>query len=184
MEEIKKKRYAIFFNDEYFNIFFFNANIVIYHKKENKICDFILPSFIFLTLLPKNLGLDIVFNSLKKKNIKIINLFKSLFFYNLKGNLYNYLKILIINGIGFKFKIEENIIFTFVGYQKPIKNKIPNGIQAILENNNKITLISKNKFALGKFSALIKSIKPIEKYKGKGIRFEIEKIILKKYKKQ
>ena len=120
--------------------------------------------------------------------IKYLELEKKLFFNKLKGLIYLYKKILIISGIGFKFQLNEintfnSEIIIFAGFSHLISIKIPFNIICTLETNNKLIIESSSKEELGLFAAKIKNIKPIEIFKGKGIKYETENIKLKSYKK-
>lgn len=122
------------------------------------------------------------------KYIKNLELEKTLFLNKLKGLIYLYKKILIISGIGFKFQLNTHNNFyseliIFAGFSHIISILIPNNIKCILETNTKLIIESFSKEDLGIFSAKIKNIKPIEIFKGKGIKYETEHIKLKNYKK-
>jgi large subunit ribosomal protein L6 len=66
-----------------------------------------------------------------------------------------------------------------VGFTHPVKFVIPNDITIKLESNTKITIFGIDKEKVGFFAAEIRSVRPPEPYKGKGILYEGEKIIRK-----
>jgi large subunit ribosomal protein L6 len=85
-------------------------------------------------------------------------------------------KILIAEGVGYKFLIEKEQLVVNVGYSHPITFKIPEDITIKLESNTKISLVGIDKEKIGFLASEIRSIRPPEPYKGKGIMYEGEKI--------
>ena len=90
-----------------------------------------------------------------------------------------YSKTLIAEGVGYKFFLEKNDLALSVGFTHPVKFSIPAGLTLKLEFNTKILITGIDKEKVGFFAAEIRSIKPPEPYKGKGILYEGEKIIRK-----
>jgi large subunit ribosomal protein L6 len=62
--------------------------------------------------------------------------------------------------------------------------EVPSEVKASVENNTMIKLSSHNKQVLGQFAAEIRSKRPPEPYKGKGVRYENEQILRKEGKKK
>ncbi len=79
-------------------------------------------------------------------------------------------KKLEIEGIGYKAILEGDIISLSLGFSHPIKIKAPKGISFNVEKNI-ITISGADKEMVGQIAASIKSKKPVEPYKGKGIRY-------------
>ena len=90
-----------------------------------------------------------------------------------------FIKILIAEGVGYKFQIEKNNLILNMGYTHPINFSIPEDIKIKLESPTKIKLEGISKENIGLFASKIRSIRPPEPYKGKGIRYEGEVIIRK-----
>jgi large subunit ribosomal protein L6 len=88
-------------------------------------------------------------------------------------------KILIAEGVGYKFLIEKEILVVNVGYSHPIQFLIPSDISIKLESNTKLLLTGIDNEKLGFLSSQIRAIRPPEPYKGKGIMYEGEKILRK-----
>ena len=63
-----------------------------------------------------------------------------------------------------------------LGFTKPVEMTLPPQVKGSVEKQTVITLTSFDKELLGKISSEIKQAKPVEPYKGKGIRFEGEKV--------
>jgi len=85
-------------------------------------------------------------------------------------------KILVSEGVGYKFLVEQNKLIVNVGYSHPITFAIPDDITIKLESNTKISLTGIDKEKIGFLASEIRAIRPPEPYKGKGIMYEGEKI--------
>ena len=89
-------------------------------------------------------------------------------------------KILEIQGIGYKAQVEKNQqLILNVGYSHPVYINAPHGIKFEVENNSTIKIYGIKKEIVGQVAAKIRSIRPPEPYKGKGIKYQNE-IIRKK----
>jgi len=91
-------------------------------------------------------------------------------------------KRLVIEGIGFRASIQGDTLTLNVGFSHPVEIKIPEDIKAEVFKNI-IVVKGINKEIVGRFAALIRSIKKPEPYKGKGIHYEGEIIRRKQGKK-
>lgn len=88
-------------------------------------------------------------------------------------------KKLLVEGVGYRAKVEKNVLTLNVGYSSPVDYKLPAGITADVDKNNMITLDGIDKELLGLTAAQIRAIRKPEPYKGKGIRYENEHIVRK-----
>ncbi|AFO52143.1 50S ribosomal protein L6 [Candidatus Mycoplasma haematolamae str. Purdue] len=89
-------------------------------------------------------------------------------------------KKLIIEGVGYRALDQGNDLILSLGYSRDITLKIPEEVKLeVLANGKELILKSHNKETLGEFTALIKKQRPVEPYKGKGIRIEGEHVIRK-----
>lgn len=89
-------------------------------------------------------------------------------------------KVLLIEGVGYKANVEgSKKLVINVGYSNPVEYMLPEGVQASVEGNTKITLESIDKEVVGLAASQIRSIRKPEPYKGKGIRYEGEHIVRK-----
>ncbi|QJC34553.1 50S ribosomal protein L6 [Enterobacteriaceae endosymbiont of Donacia crassipes] len=93
-------------------------------------------------------------------------------------------KKLILFGVGYKFSIENNILHLMIGFSHTILYTIPDGIVGKCLNQNEIILKGIDKQLLGQVAAKIRSYRPPEPYKGKGIRYSYEIIKIKEIKKK
>ncbi len=88
-------------------------------------------------------------------------------------------KTLEIVGVGYNAKLEENRIVLQIGFCHPVKVPVPGGIQVEIPQATRITVRSPDKQQVGEFAARIRRVRPPEPYKGKGIRYEGERIVKK-----
>jgi len=90
-----------------------------------------------------------------------------------------FVKKLEIIGVGYKANMQGNDLNLALGYSHPILIKTPEGIKIEVEANTKITVTGSNKQKVGDIAALIRSKRPPEPYKGKGVRYEGEYVARK-----
>ena len=85
-------------------------------------------------------------------------------------------KKLEIVGVGYRAAMQGNTLNLALGYSHPIDIPAPEGIKIAVDQNTKITITGANKQLVGDIAALIRSKRPPEVYKGKGIKYEGEHI--------
>ena len=83
-------------------------------------------------------------------------------------------KKLEIQGVGYRAQMQGNAINLQLGYSHPVVIEPPQGIKIAVEANTKITVTGSNKQMVGDVAAQIRSKRPPEVYKGKGVRYEGE----------
>lgn len=88
----------------------------------------------------------------------------------------NFSKTLIAEGVGYKFQIDKNILILNVGFTHLVKFTIPADLTLIIESPTKLLIRGIDKEKVGFFASKIRSIRPPEPYKGKGLLYEGEKI--------
>ncbi len=91
-------------------------------------------------------------------------------------------KKLEIEGVGFKAAVQGDELVMNLGFVNPVKIKKPEGITFLVEKNV-ITVSGISKQAVGQISAEIRATKKAEPYKGKGIKYQGERIRRKEGKK-
>lgn len=99
-----------------------------------------------------------------------------------KGVAEGFEKKLEFEGVGYKAAVKGSELELSLGYSHPILMKIPTGITVQVEKNT-IKLSGIDKELIGHFAAEIKSKRPPEPYKGKGIKYAGEVLIRKAGKK-
>jgi large subunit ribosomal protein L6 len=81
-----------------------------------------------------------------------------------------------IIGVGYRAAVAGQKLTLTLGYSHPVEIDIPAGLTVTVEANTKLTLKGADKQALGDLAALIRSKRPPEPYKGKGVRYAGEKV--------
>ncbi len=92
------------------------------------------------------------------------------------GVVQGYKKSLEIVGVGYKAEAKGKDLVIAAGLSHPVTYKAQEGIKFTLESPTKITIEGIDKQLVGQVAAEIRSIRPPEPYKGKGIRYAGEKI--------
>ena len=100
-----------------------------------------------------------------------------------KGVGEGFVKNLKLNGVGYRAKVQGKKITFTLGFSHPVDYQLPETVEAKQENQTEIILSSCNKQLLGQVCAEIRSFRPPEPYKGKGIFIDNEHIIRKERKK-
>lgn len=102
------------------------------------------------------------------------------------GVTLGFVKKLRLVGIGYRVSIEKNsnILNLIVGFSHPVYYKLPKGIQAQCFSQTEIVLTGIDKQLIGQIAADLRSIRPPEPFKGKGIRYADEIIRNKETKKR
>ena len=87
-----------------------------------------------------------------------------------------YEKVLEINGVGYRAAKSGNKLTLSLGYSHPVEMTDPEGIETVLEGQNKITVKGIDKQKVGQYAAEIREKRRPEPYKGKGIKYADEVI--------
>ncbi len=87
-----------------------------------------------------------------------------------------YEKVLEINGVGYRAAKSGNKLTLSLGYSHPVEMEDPEGIETVLEGQNKITVKGIDKQKVGQYAAEIREKRKPEPYKGKGIKYADEVI--------
>jgi large subunit ribosomal protein L6 len=80
-------------------------------------------------------------------------------------------KRLEIQGVGYRAQVQGRNLVLNIGYSHPVQVEPPNGIQIAVENNTNVIISGIDKEIVGNTAATIRSYRPPEPYKGKGIRY-------------
>jgi len=88
-----------------------------------------------------------------------------------------YSKGIELVGVGYRAALENKVLTLSIGYTQPVKYTLPDLIQAeVTARDTQVILKSIDKELLGRVAAQIRSLKPPEPYKGKGIRYVDEHV--------
>jgi len=81
-----------------------------------------------------------------------------------------------IIGIGYRAQLAGRNLTFSLGYSHPIVFPLPEGVQAEVDKQTAITLRGVDKYVVGQTAARIRSLRPPDPYKGKGIRYSDETV--------
>ena len=93
-------------------------------------------------------------------------------------------KILELTGVGFRANLKGDILNLQLGFSHDSSYKIPQGIKVLVEKSTVIKIAGIDKQLVGKVSSEIKRLKPVEPYKGKGIKERGQYVLRKEGKKK
>ena len=93
-------------------------------------------------------------------------------------------KILELNGVGFRANLKGEILNLQIGFSHDVNFKIPKEIKITVEKQTIIKINGVDKELVSKIAADIKNLKPVEPYKGKGIKERGQFILRKEGKKK
>lgn len=87
-------------------------------------------------------------------------------------------KQLEINGVGYRAAVKGSVLELQLGFSHPINYELPKGLQVTVEKNI-ITIKGDDKQVVGQVAAEVRSFRPPEPYKGKGVKYVEEHIVRK-----
>jgi len=93
-------------------------------------------------------------------------------------------KKLVLNGVGYRAKASGKSINLTLGLSHPVDYKLPEGVTAETPSQTEVVVKGFDKQAVGQAAAEIRSFRPPEPYKGKGIRYADEHVRRKEAKKK
>jgi len=93
-----------------------------------------------------------------------------------QGVSQGFTRVLEITGVGYRAEVKGQEIHMTLGYSHPVVFALPAGVSASVERQVVITLASADRQLLGEMAAKIRSLRPPEPYKGKGIKYREEVI--------
>ena len=114
-------------------------------------------------------------NDLKKMK-SLHGLTRSLIHNMVVGVSEGYTKELEVNGVGYKAAKQGKKLTLSLGYSHPVEMEDPEGIETVLDGQNKIIVKGIDKEKVGQYAAEIRSKRAPEPYKGKGIKYDTEVI--------
>ena len=114
-------------------------------------------------------------NDLKKMK-SLHGLTRSLIHNMVVGVSEGYTKELEVNGVGYKAAKQGKKLVLSLGYSHPVEMIDPEGVETVLEGQNKITVKGIDKEKVGQYAAEIRDKRRPEPYKGKGIKYADEVI--------
>lgn len=126
-------------------------------------------------------GNSIYVKAIDQNNTQYQGLYRSLINNAVEGVSKGFTKKLELNGVGYKASIQDGDLVLNVGYSHPVVIKKPEGIEFTV-NDNIISVSGIDKVLVGDVAAKIRSVRRPDPYRGKGIKYVGELLILKKVK--
>ncbi len=87
-------------------------------------------------------------------------------------------------GVGYKAQAQGNVLNLSLGFSHPINHKMPEGVKAETPSPTDIVIKGIDKQRVGQVAAEVRAYRPPEPYKGKGVRYADEHVIIKETKKK
>ena len=111
-----------------------------------------------------------------KKHKALHGLTRTLIHNMVEGVTKGYEKTLEINGVGYRAAKSGKKLTLTLGYSHPVEMIDPDGIETVVDGQTKIIVKGIDKEKVGQFAAEIRTKRPPEPYKGKGIKYADEHI--------
>ena len=128
-------------------------------------------------ILPLNKKID-------KKTSIMWGTYRSLINNAITGVSVGHEKILELNGVGFRANIKGESLNLQIGFSHDVNFNIPKDIKILVEKQTTIKINGVDKALVAKIAADIKNLKPVEPYKGKGIKERGQFVLRKEGKKK
>jgi len=134
----------------------------------------ILPSLVCCTLDEERKTLSIEKTQSTKLSQALFGLSRTLVDNMVKGVSVGFEKKLQITGVGYRAQIQGKDLVLNMGYSHPVTMVPPEGLSVKVESPTSVVVSGMEKEMVGEFAAKIRSVRPPEPYKGKGIAYEGE----------
>jgi len=112
----------------------------------------------------------------EKRTRQLHGLTRTLIANMVDGVTKGYSRNLEIVGVGYRAQMQGKKLSLQLGFSHPVVVEPPEGISIAVEGTNKISVSGPDKQRVGQMAAQIRDIRPPEPYKGKGIRYEGERV--------
>jgi len=117
------------------------------------------------------------------KNIAMAGTFRALVSNMVTGVSEGFQKKLQLVGVGYRAHLQGNKLNLALGFSHPIEYSAPEGIKIETPSQTEIIISGCDKQKVGQVAAEIRSYRPPEPYKGKGVRYADERVVRKEAKK-
>lgn len=154
-----------------------NNNILELDGPKGKL-NLVIPKLVSIAILNNKIIVDPLDKKLKKSK-SLAGLICKEIANNLLGIINNIEYRLELRGVGYRAQIKNNQLELSLGYSHPNIITISSDLKVSVQANTEIIIEGISKSSIGLFAAKIRRLRPPEPYKGKGIFYKGEKIILK-----
>ena len=128
-------------------------------------------------------GSEVQLKSTSENTTKMAGTARALIANMVKGVSEGYQRKLELVGVGYRAALQGKDLNLSLGYSHPVVFKAPEGITLTVPTQTEILIAGADKQRVGEVAAKIRAFRPPEPYKGKGVRYQGEKITLKEAKK-
>ena len=101
-----------------------------------------------------------------------------------KGVTQGFQKKLELVGVGYRAQAQGKTLNLTLGFSHPVNYKVPDGISVETPSQTEIVIKGADRQKVGQVAAEIRGFRPPEPYKGKGVRYTNERVVLKEAKKK
>jgi len=108
------------------------------------------------------------------KSKKEFGMYRALISNMIQGVTHGFEKKLELQGVGYRSQVQGKSLILNVGYSHQVKIDAPDGIKLAVDGNTNVSVSGIDKQLVGQIAANIRSVRPPEPYKGKGIRYQGE----------
>ena len=123
-------------------------------------------------------------NDSEKKTIAMAGTMRALINNLVSGVNEGFQKKLELRGVGYRAQAQGNKLNLTLGFSHPVVHDIPEGVTVETPSQTEVVVSGIDKQAVGQVAADIRSYRPPEPYKGKGVRFVDEYVLMKEAKKK
>ena len=123
-------------------------------------------------------------NDSEKKTIAMAGTMRALISNMVSGVNEGFQKKLELRGVGYRAQAQGNKLNLTLGFSHPVVHDIPDGVTVETPSQTEVVVSGIDKQAVGQVAADIRSYRPPEPYKGKGVRYVDEYVLMKEAKKK
>ena len=87
-------------------------------------------------------------------------------------------------GVGYRAQVQGNSLNLSLGFSHPVVHAMPEGVTATVPTQTEIVIKGADKQRVGQVAAEVRAYRPPEPYKGKGVRYADERVVIKETKKK
>lgn len=102
----------------------------------------------------------------------------------IKGVTEGFEKRLSFVGVGYRANLQGKVLNLSLGFSHPVTYDVPDSIVIEVPTQTEVVIKGIDKCLVGQVAADIRAVRPVEPYKGKGVRYQNERVVLKETKKK
>ena len=89
-----------------------------------------------------------------------------------------------LRGVGYRAQAQGKVVNLTLGFSHPVNHEVPDGIEVETPSQTQIIVRGVDKQKVGQVAAELRAYRPPEPYKGKGVRYRDERVVMKEAKKK